>query len=266
MCAADSLYPFHYSAQTMSSILIALHTARKMPKAITANSYPRFVTVAKDDVSGIATTTTLNVNKTKFAKLSVSRKQKKSYTKPIPLRTRLDPEYATECSIELEEHLDRIKELSSLIKQYRLIERIEERSTTPPPSDLLIDRIGPPIYDAPKPLPQGIRFQKAKIILRKKEYWPMILATGDRLMRFQDKYDQIGLKEIYQKDVDNLIGVFNRFRNTFEDRAHRFTNKEWRLIKRDVNMVKRIDFGKTGNWDVACSELAALNKQECFDY
>ena len=72
---------------TMSSILIALHTARKMPKAITANSYPRFVTVAKDDVSGIATTTTLNVNKTKFAKLSVSCKQKKSYTKPILLRT-----------------------------------------------------------------------------------------------------------------------------------------------------------------------------------
>ncbi|KAF7981456.1 hypothetical protein HWV62_33479 [Athelia sp. TMB] len=99
----------------------------------TANSYPRFVTVAKDDVSGIATTTTLNVNKTRFAKLSVNRRQKKSTKPMVPLRTRLDPERSTENAITLEKHFDKQWELSALMDEY--FKHIRSKcSVTPPES------------------------------------------------------------------------------------------------------------------------------------
>ena len=76
----------------------------------------------------------------------------------------------------------------------------------------------------------------------------------------------IGLKDIYKEDVENLIDVFNHFRNTFKVIAYCLTNREWHLIRRDIKMVKRINFGDSGIWDIACAEVAALSRQECFDY
>ncbi|KAF7966451.1 hypothetical protein HWV62_38372 [Athelia sp. TMB] len=233
-----------------------------MPKATTANSYPRFVTVAKDDVSGIATTTTLNVNKTRFAKLSVNRRQKKSTKPMVPLRTRLDPERSTENAITLEKHFDKQWELSALMDKYFKHIR-SKRSVTPPPSGSLIDRIGP-IYEPPKPIPAGIRFKKSKILERIKDFQIPVLATGERLTYFQNKVDSLGLNEKYLDNVDKLIKNFNKL--DLEFIAHRLTNKQWRLLRRDMNMVKRIDFGESGNWDVACSEVAALGRLGCFDY
>ncbi|KAF7977522.1 hypothetical protein HWV62_3282 [Athelia sp. TMB] len=234
-----------------------------MPKATTANSYPRFVTVAKDNVSGIATTTTLNVNKTRFAKLSVDRRQKNSTKPMVPLRTRLDPERSTNNAIELEKHFDKQWTLSALMDEY-FKHICSERSMTPPPSGSLIDRIGPPIYEPPKPIPPGIRFKKSKILERIKEFQIPVLATGERLTYFQNKVDSLGLNEKYLDNVDKLIKNFHKL--DLEFIAHRLTNKQWCLLKRDMNMVKRIDFGESGNWDVACSEVAALGRQGCFDY
>ncbi|KAF7964614.1 hypothetical protein HWV62_4898 [Athelia sp. TMB] len=236
-----------------------------MPKVTTANSYPRFVTVAKDDVSGIATTTTLNVNKTRFANLSVNRRQKKSTKPMVPLRTRLDPEESTENAINLESHIEDLWKIDAILSKYRKLERVK-RSITPPLSRSLIDRMEPPVYEISKPIPPGIRFKKTKIIERTKEYKIPILATGERLTYFQNKVDSLGLNEKYLDDVDKLIKDFNRLRSDFDFIMHRLTNKQWRLLKRDMNMVKRIDFGESGNWDVACSEVAALGRQGCFDY
>ncbi|KAF7964583.1 hypothetical protein HWV62_5469, partial [Athelia sp. TMB] len=69
------------------------------------------------------------------------------------------------------------------------------------------------------------------------------------LTYFQNKVDSLGLNEKYLDNVDKLIKNFNKL--DLEFIAHHLTNKQWRLLRRDMNMVKRIDFGESGNWDVA---------------
>ncbi|KAF7966771.1 hypothetical protein HWV62_37043 [Athelia sp. TMB] len=168
-------------------MLIALHTARKVPKATTANSYPHFVTVAKDDVSGIATTTTLNVNKTRFTKLAVNCRQKKSTKPMVPLY---------------------LWKINTILSKYQKLERAK-RSITPSLSRSLIDWMELPVYKTSKPIPPGIRFKKMKIIEGTKEYKILILATGERLTYFQNKVDSLGLNEKYLDNVDKLIKDFN---------------------------------------------------------
>ncbi|KAF7966483.1 hypothetical protein HWV62_38140 [Athelia sp. TMB] len=206
-----------------------------MPKATTANSYPHFVTVAKDDVSGITTTTTLNINKSCFAKLSVNRKQKKSTKSMVPLRTRLNPERSTDNAIELEKHFDKQWALRAFMDDYFKHIR-SERSITPPPSGPLIDRIGHPIYEPSKPITPGITFKKSKILERIKEFQIPVLATGERLTYFQNKVDSLGLNKKYLENVDKLIKNFNKL--DLEFIAHRLTNKQWCLLRRDMNMKK----------------------------
>lgn len=236
-----------------------------MPKAITANSYPRFVNTVKDDVSGVAKTHFYNVSKSSFAKLKVNTRQKKQYAKPSAVVNNIDPDYIAQCAQEFEEHLDRMRQISYLMDESRLLDRISEQRPTSTGS--LIDRIAPPTYDLPKPVPKDVRFRKAKIINREKEYKVLILATGERLALIQNICDGKDLGDDLRSDIGELMDNFDQFKEDFKIRVDRYTHKQWRHIKRDCIAVKRVPIANmTEQWHNTCSEIAALGRQKCFIY
>ena len=77
-------------------------------------------------------------------------------------------------------------------------------------------------------------------------------------------------REIPEKDRENvhkLLGSFKDLENTFWERSDKFTNKNWRLIKRDLTAVKKIPFNSLDSrWGNVCAELAALGNQGRFEY
>ena len=64
-----------------------------------------------------------------------------------------------------------------------------------------------------------------------------------------------------------LLGSFKDLKNTFWKRSDKFTNKNWRLIKRDLTAVKKIPFNSLDNrWKDVCAWLATLCNQGQFVY
>lgn len=259
MCAAC----FHFLKRNISHINSDTHT-RKMPKAITANSYPRFVNTVKDDVSGVAKTQFHNVNKSSFAKLKVNTRQKKQYWRPSVVNN-IDPDYIAQCAQEFEEHLDRMRQISYLMDESRLLDRISDQQ--PITSGPLIDRITSHTYDIPKSVPKEVHFRKTKIINREKEYKVLILATGERLALIQNISDSKELGNDLKSDFGDLMNNFDQFKEEFKSRVDRYTHKQWRHIKRDCIAVKRVPIANTTEqWHNICSEIAALGRQKCFIY
>ena len=143
------------------------------------------------------------------------------------------------------------------------LERIAT-NTAPVP---LAQRITPSPYTIPLPLSQRLHFRKTKIVLREKEFQPLIDATDERLQVIRDKGDTLLVKETLADDVEMFLSNFKKFKDSFHQNSDKYTNKNWRYIKRDLKAVKDIPFRDINNrWDQVCEELAALGKQKRFVY
>lgn len=157
-----------------------------------------------------------------------------------------------------DEDIKRLALLASLLKQLRDL----EHAPTPAPSVPLIDRIEPrPVtYDLPKAIPKTLRFRKKQNINRVKDYNILFGATVDRLDTF------VGMVETdtrltaetrdgtlkWVTDLDNLY-------HELEARERKLTNKQWRLIKRDLKRIGRVSFVNLRNrLPEICEELLKL--------
>jgi hypothetical protein len=227
----------------------------------------RFTTLAREDMTARTEKLCLDYSKYK----DVCRPQyKKTYKHQddiyASLNTYCSPEYLQQRLVEAQVHLEHLETLADL---YQEKNRLEHQLCTIPSSSPLIDRLStpPPFYTPPEELPQGLKFRKTKITLREQEYWPLILATSKRLEQIKEYMEK---REVPEKDRENVQELFSSFKNledTFGEKSDKFTNKTWRLIKRDLTAVKKIPFNSLDSrWGHVCAELAALGKQRRFVY
>ena len=145
-----------------------------------------------------------------------------------------------------------------------LLQRIqwqEHRKMNPLP---LAQRLGPP------PIPDKLRFRKTKIINREKEYAFLFEGTAKTVGRFErllKKNRNVKLQEGQINDIDQLLRRFYESKDSISSRCDRFTNKQWREIKRDMKRIGTVKFGDSDEeWKQACAEMAAFGTQMYFVY
>lgn len=91
----------------------------------------------------------------------------------------------------------------------------------------------------------------------------MIKATEKRLIYIEEGMGYHGVQESLAQGMKTLLERFKEFSSSFEEKYVKFTNKQWRMIRKDLKMIERIDFKQ---WDSACMELNALANQKLFMY
>lgn len=182
---------------------------------------------------------------------------------PKPAVNHIDPDFIAEKLAELSFDIDRQRLLATLLSERRLLDRI---SDAPPPIPL-IERIEPKRFTFNQDIPDGLRFRRSKIILREQELGKVINATSKRLGTLQGKADARGVKDELDEGWLTLMANFKTFKMSFESKTDKYTNKQWRLIRKDLNAVKRIKFRDLDNsWEDVCAEIAALGVQQRFVY
>ena len=182
----------------------------------------------------------------------VARQKHRKHKDPVPLRARIfDPEIGQEALNDIR----RKAVIGWLMHERTLLERI---SSPPPP---LITRLEPrDTYEIPKPLPD-IKFRKTKILLRTEEYNGLFAATADRLEPLFAKLEKDGgLDPITTNRMRKLADEIDDLYHNLEEKAHKLTNKHWRLIKRDLKKISHISFANLGDrFPEICSQLVSLD-------
>ena len=93
-----------------------------------------------------------------------------------------------------------------------------------------------------------------------------MIHAVDRRLESVDKVE-FGIRTGYQEGIDLLYANFREFKREFHGRTAKFTNKQWRRIKRDLKDFGRIPLDNLDtleSWDEACAELAAFGNQKRF--
>ncbi|EED80560.1 predicted protein [Postia placenta Mad-698-R] len=116
-------------------------------------------------------------------------------------------------------------------------------------------------YEPPKPLP-NIHFQHTKILLRTSEYNKMFAATANRLepvFAWMEK-EEGNLESDVMAKVRRMDDGFDELYYGLEKKAHRLTNRHWRVIKRDLKRIGHVSFEDlSSHLPEICNELASLN-------
>ena len=206
---------------------------------------------AKNEPLGLLERITLT-NPHQFDDVAKLRKVYKPYHKKTIHRP-FDPELAAEGQHEIE----RKALLGHLFAKLSLLDRISE------PSPPLITRLGParPEYVAPPPVPD-IHFRKTKILERIKDYNVMFAAAADRLEPLFERVEREGqgLSEDTKAKLKVMGDGFDNLYHGLEEKAHHITNKEWRLIKRDLKKISKVSFSSMGSrFPDICREIAELD-------
>lgn len=143
---------------------------------------------------------------------------------------------------------------------------LDQRLTEPPS---LIDRISKPttITEVPASIPNNIHFRKSKILLRIKEFQPMIDAVqtilDDVFIRLNeiDKNEGTEIaRQIPERDRVFLWNWWDRFQdisNGLEEERHKFTNAEWRRFRGAMKQIKGISKDKV---DIKIKKLVLVLK------
>lgn len=180
-----------------------------------------------------------------------------------PAVNHYDPDFIAEKLAEFSIDVNRQRLHAFLLHERRLLDRI---SDAPPPIPLL-ERIEPKQFTFNKDIPESLRFRRSKIMLREQELGKVINATSNRLGTLQGKADVRGVKDEHNEAWLTLMANFKVFKMTFKSKVDKYTNKQWRLIKKDLKDVKRIKFRDLDNsWENVCAEIAALGVQQRFVY
>ncbi|KAL7278564.1 hypothetical protein ACG7TL_007563 [Trametes sanguinea] len=155
-----------------------------------------------------------------------------------------------------ERHYEWLAEQKAKLSPPPLIDRISD------PSPPLIDRLGPPVALRDyKPVPSNLHFWKTKILSRIKEFENLFVPTVERLTPLIKKAladDRIS------EDVKMRFNVwgkeFNELWVDLDNRGHKLTNKEWRILKRQLKAIGQISFANLEQrLPEICQEIDALN-------
>jgi hypothetical protein len=198
-------------------------------------------------------------------KVGATKQQKIPQYKPV--RTGADATYLVQCVAETKAHILRLENLAKLQEEYDRLQQLQQYQEIQQSisSEPLINRISPQSTTEDKyfEMPKGIKFRKEKIIKRESEYQNLINATSTRLGDFLRKTLDKEVLDDHAKGVEKLFDNWDKFIETFKDNANRYTNKSWRLIKKDCQAVKHIPMHKIDErWDEICKELAALSSEK----
>ena len=185
---------------------------------------------------------------------------------PRVITAKRSPEYLAQCVKEAEAHVAQLRSIADRFKQNSLLERISQEQSSPASLIPLINRIqlSTP-YTPPPPLSERLHFRKTKIMLREKEYWQLISETGNKLGLIQKRMKSRDIPGSHAQGMQTLMNNFRELKETFHDRTDRFTNKQWRLIKRDCHAIRNIPIQNLV-WAKLCAEIAALGREERFTY
>ncbi|RDX39594.1 hypothetical protein OH76DRAFT_1522273, partial [Lentinus brumalis] len=156
-----------------------------------------------------------------------------------------DPERARQA----DEDIAQLAERARLLKEIRRLERISQAS--PPlidrisdPSRPLIERLQAPVQIPEyKPVPKDLHMLKHKVVDRIREFECLFRPTVERLSPFVKKALEDDRISKDAKDDIRLWGTkFNELYTNLEKRARKLTNKEWRIIKRQLKAVGQVSF------------------------
>ena len=173
---------------------------------------------------------------------------------------------------------ERAKRRQEAIEQLRQrhYEWATSRKTKPSPP--LIDRISGPYQplierlqtpaqlEEYKPVPSDLHFRKTKILYRIKEYEKLFEPTVERLTPFVKKaLSDDRISELEKARINAWGKEFNDLWVNFNARADKLTNKEWRILKKQLKAIGRISFENLNQrLPEICKEIDALNLS--FDY
>ncbi|KAF9798064.1 hypothetical protein IEO21_10790 [Rhodonia placenta] len=209
-----------------------------MPKA------KPFIITAKHEPTGLLERIAIH-NMHKFDDVGKPRRIVRPTILPL-IRRPFNPERAEKAKRDIEELALR----AHLFKKQQLLDRISD------PAPPLIDRIdmqaGPSYkYEPPKLLPD-IHFQRTKILLR----------TSDRLepVFAQMEKEEGNLEPEVVAKVRRMGDGFDELYHGLEKKAHRLTNRHWRVIKRDLKRIGHVFFEDlSSRLPEICNQLASLN-------
>ena len=212
--------------------------------------HPNRIVYARNEPLGLLERIVIS-NLHRFDEVGKPRKPYKPEVRKVIPRP-FDPELAQQA----DEDIERLALAAYLTRKRNLLERLTE-----PPKPLL-ERIGPSRaeYTLPPPL-SNIHFRCTKILERTKDYNKMFEATADRLEPIYERLEREAWS-LPPKVVAQLRAIgdgFDELYHGLEEKAARITNKQWRLIKRDLKKVGAISFASLGSrFPDICRELAAL--------
>jgi hypothetical protein len=174
---------------------------------------------------------------------------------PVPLLTRI-----LEVQSRAPQEVDPTQDLTDCMSQLRLGSHII--TNTPTPSNIPV----PTLYQPPPPIPEGLHFNKTKILLRKKEVSPMAIAVHLRLealFKKLSKDDELETPRISEDVKDKLWGWGLDFESIYKDWdeiCRIMTNKEWRSLVVNMRKVGRVSFKNLDkNLPAICNQLVALD-------
>lgn len=236
-----------------------------MPRKYNAPNSPWYRIPIRNDITGQREEVIGTVDTPHLREIGRPRRQKYTpYKKPV---FHYDPEYMAQCVADAEEDLTRLRRLHELVMEERRQERLADRISDIKLDDKpLIERVTPAYVPDIKPLP-NINFKKIKIQKRQQELDNVIKAAGYRIHIFRMKKELRDVRSDLKEEVEKFLQRFDEFATTFPQRVQKYTNKDWRCIKRDLKAVKGIPLYNLGRrWEDVCSEFAALGRQERFVY
>lgn len=205
-----------------------------------------------------------NINHSRFKDVGCPRRSKTTPYQPVVFH--YDPEYMAQCVTDMEEHLTRLRRLQELVMEERREECLADRISTERANDTpLAERITP-IYTPPKPIP-NINFKKIKIQKRQQEMKTVINAAQTRINIFKKFAASRRPRQDLEEEIGKFLERFESFVSTFDERAQKYSNKQWRIIKVDLKSIKSVPlYDLERNWEDICSEFAALGMQKRFVY
>ncbi|KAH9885625.1 hypothetical protein C8Q73DRAFT_749182 [Cubamyces lactineus] len=117
-----------------------------------------------------------------------------------------------------------------------------------------------------KPVPSNLHFRKTKILYRIKEYEKLFEPTVERLTPFVKKaLSDDRISEAMKARINTWGKEFNDLWVNFNAWADKLTNKEWRILKKQLKAIGRISFENLNQRLPEISkEIDALNLS--FDY
>ena len=183
-----------------------------------------------------------------------------------PLVSRIfSPEEYAAIRQEQEQHLASRDLLSRLLVKHR---KLEDRLTTPPPP--LIQRVAPPEYQAPAPIPKAVKFRKHKIFKRIEEYKALVDQTITRLKPLfaklnerMEALDSTVEKMAEDSRLEPIWKWYNRLaeiRDILTEEGHNFGASHWRQLKGACKRISKVSLENLDNRvEEICEELLRMN-------
>ena len=231
-----------------------------MPKYTAANS-----TIARNEQTSLYERIYITpATRRQFKDVGKPRKPYNPGERPLVQRILSKEEYA-EINKEFEEHVADRDLLSRLLVEKR---KLEDRLTTPPPP--LIERVAPPAYQAPAPIPKKLKFRKQKIFKRIEEYRALVNPTITRLNPVMAKLNErmAGPGTSVEKTAeDNRLEpvwkMYNRLqeiRDIMTEEGHNFGASDWRKLKGACKRIGKVSFENLDERiDEICNTLIAMD-------